>query len=180
MWFDIVCFIIIILGFFIGYYKGFLAQAGAVLGVVFGIICCNIFATRLAAVFIDPTENPQAILLANVMAYIIVFVLCYIIGRLIGKALRNVVKSLNLGFIDRLSGAIFTMLEYTLIFSIILNAWIGIFPDTQLRSDYTGMKKFVLNVGPTILGSPTVSDIFDSMNSAVQATSDAFASNGQN
>lgn len=160
MWFDIVCIVIILAGFVLGYKRGFLAQAGSVGGVILGIVFCNAFAERLSLRFISPDDSPESILLAKVMSYVIIFVICYIVGRMAGSTLASLTKALKIGFIDKLCGAVFTTFEYALVFSIILNAWIGAFPNTKLRSEHDGIKEFVVNLAPEVFGSPTVNEIF--------------------
>lgn len=171
MWFDIICLIIVVIGFVFGFKRGFISQLGSVMGVVFGIICCNIFSDRLAARFIDPDDGPETVLLCNVMAYVVIFIGCYVLGRIIGSSLNVILKKIHLGFANRLCGAGFTTIEYALVFSILLNAWIGAFPGTELRSNYSGVRQFVIDLAPDVLGSPTVSDIYDSMENAVRSTS---------
>ena len=160
MWFDIACLIIALVGFFYGYRRGFFAQAGSVAGIILGIVICNIFAGRVTDHFVNPDDSIATVLLTTVMVYVLMFVACYIFGRLCGSALGNIAKAVRLSCLDKIAGAVFTTFEYALVFSLILNAWIGAFPNTELRSDYSGVKRFVLNLAPTVLGSKTVSEIF--------------------
>lgn len=163
MWFDIVCIIIIVAGFAFGYRRGFFAQAGSVFGVLAGVLFCNLFSERLAEHFIEPGDDAATVMLSTVMSYVIVFLGCYVGGRVIGSALRSLFKAIHLGPLDRLAGAVFTMFEYALVFSMLLNAWVGAFPDTKLRTQYSDVKEFVLNLAPNVFGSSTVREIFGSV-----------------
>ena len=172
MLFDIICVIIIIAGLFFGFKRGFFAQAGSVMGVILGIICCNLFAEKLAMRFIEPGDSAESILLSTVLSYIVIFVCCYLVGRLFGSGLSTLFRTLHIGCVDRLGGAIFTMLEYTLVFSMILNAFVGAFPNTELRTTHNGVKSFVLNFAPRILGSETVNDVYDSVQTTIGTAAD--------
>lgn len=167
MWFDIVCVVLLLTAVVNGYRKGVLSQLGAVVGVVAGILFCNLYAGRLADYFAG--ENPGAMtrMLDNAMAYVLIFTICYVIGRFFGKTLAHSMRALSIGFIDRLAGSIFCVLEYFLVFSILLNAWIAIFPDTKLRTNYTRVKTLVIDFGPAVLGSSTVSELYGSVENAV-------------
>ena len=171
MWFDIACCIIIAVGFVMGFRRGFLAQLSSIAGVILGVICCRLFAEKVAQYFTAPDAAFATILLINVLSYVIIFILCYVTCRLVGSLLAGGFKALHLGFANRLCGAVFTTLEYTLVFSMALNAWTGVFPDTAIDTDYKGVRRFVLNFAPTVLGSPTVAEIVAAVNAAGQPVS---------
>lgn len=170
MWFDIICLIIVLAGFVIGYRRGFLAQMGIVLGILGGIICCNLFAGQLAEKLSGSADNNSTSILNHVMAYVIIFVGCYILGRIIGSSLSKGTRSLKIGFVDNVLGAAFKTLEYILVFSIVLNVWISVFPSTKFFSNYTGVKSFVLGFAPTLYGSPAVTDLYSTFHEAVSNT----------
>lgn len=171
MWFDLVCILIVVAGFVFGFRRGFFAQTGSVLGVILGVIGCRLFAGDLVAHFSAPDDSERTVLLTNIMTYVIVFAVIYFACRLAGSFLTSLFRALKFGFLEKLCGAVFTTLEYTLIFSLFLNAWIAVFPDTSLRSDYSGVKEFVLNFAPDIFGSRTARDILDSVQSSVSDVS---------
>ena len=168
MIFDIVCLIIIVAGAFYGFRRGALAQIGSIAGVIFGIVCCNVFAKRLAEKFIASDDSPETELLCYVLSYVVIFVLCYLVGRCIGTLLSKIAKTLHLSPIDRICGTVFTILECTLVFSIMLNAYIGAFPNASLRTDNEKVKQFVLNFAPTVLGSPTANEVFNTTQTLVE------------
>lgn len=173
MWLDILLIIIIALGIFFGYRRGFMAQIGSLLGLILGIVCCNLFASRLAATFTETTDDAPHLLLNHVMAYIIVFAIAYIGGRLIGSLFSRAIKALHLGIINKIAGAIYMPVEYIFVLSILLNAWVAAFPNTGLRDNITGIKEFSLNLAPDVLGSPTVSDVFDKVQAELKEKSES-------
>lgn len=159
MWFDIIIILILICGLVLGYMRGFMAQIGAVIGIFFAIICCQIFGDAVAAKFGSPGDSEGTLLLNEVMAYVIIFILCYVLGRLIGLLLSKTTKFLHLSPLDKVAGAVFKVAEYLLCLSVALNLWIGIFPDTELRTKHDGIANFVIDFAPTILGSETANEI---------------------
>lgn len=170
MLFDLVCILIIIAGGYYGYRRGAISQLGSITGVLLGIVCCNIFATRFAEAFIDEGDSLDSILLCYVLSYIVIFVICYIAGRFVGSSLSSIAHKLHLTLFDRIFGCAFALLEYTLIFSLVLNIYISAFPNAKLKTDHGGIKNVVLNFAPVVLGSPTVNDIYNSMHSFVAKT----------
>lgn len=176
MLFDIICLIIIVAGFVFGYKRGIIAQIGSIIGISLGIVFCHIFAGRLAESFCDPSDDISTILLAKIMSFFIIFAICYIGGRLLGTAASGIVKTIHLGFLNKLLGAVFTMAEYTLFLSLILNAWIAAFPATRILSNYDGVKQFVIDFAPDILGNSDVTDIFSKLADGIATSANNAAS----
>lgn len=169
MWFDIVCIVLALTGVVNGYRRGVLAQLGSVIGVIGGIICCHLFAGQLARYFAGDEASATTLMLDNAMAYVLVFTVCYIIGRFLGKTISRSLRILKLGFIDKLGGSLFCACEYFLVFSLLLNVWIAIFPKTKLRTDHTEVKEKVVNFAPAVLGSETAAEIYASVNSIMHS-----------
>ncbi len=163
---DIAIIAILVLGLIIGFRRGFMSQIGGVIGILLGIIVCQVFAETLTNAYTSPTDTAQTRMLHNVLAYVVLFTACFLVGRLLSAVLRRTTNTLHLGFIDNIGGAIFKALEFMLGLSILLNIWIAVFPDTKVRTSNEAMTEFIVNFGPKVLGSETVSEIFD-------ATSDA-------
>lgn len=151
--FDLVCILIIIAGVVLGLRRGFMAQIGSFVGVIAGIIICRIFGPELASAFVSPEDSESTRLLHSVLAYVVLFGVCYLGGRLIGKAMSGTIDALHLSWLDKIAGAVLKLCEYLLAFSLLLNLWIAIFPDTQLRSSKDGLSEFVVDFAPVILGS---------------------------
>lgn len=167
MLFDILTLIIVAVGCFLGFRRGLMAQVGSVFGILAGIICCNIFGHEIAAHFLSEDDGVETLLLVNAMTYVSIFVVCYLLGRLCGHLIAGAMRVFRLGIVNRLCGAAFTVFEYLLVFSLLLNAFVGAFPNTRITSDYEGVKKFVLNLGPEVLGSETIGEIYDKVQNII-------------
>ncbi len=151
--------------------RGFMAQTGTFIGIIAGVIVCRVFGDELASAFTSPTDTPGTRMLHTVLAYVVLFGVCYLGGRLIGSALRGTIKVLHLGWADRIAGAVLKLCEYLLIFSILLNLWIALFPDTQLNSKRAGLTDFVVEFAPVVLDSEFAQEIVsgtESLNASLE------------
>lgn len=163
MWFEVICLLVVLAGIVFGYKRGILVQLGKFAGILGGIIFCNVFANSLAEKFYSEYDEPTDVLLVHVMAYVIIFIASYIVGSCFGSVFNKLTRKVHLGIIDKLAGAIFNVLEYLLALSIFFNVWVSLFPDSKIHEDMEGTKAFVFDFAPTILGSETVSEFFNSM-----------------
>lgn len=158
---DIIIVIILLAGIVLGYMRGFMSQIGGFIGILLGILCCRLFGGPLADKFAAEGDSIGSLLLGQIMAYAIILIVCYIIGRVLGKLLSGTLNVLHLGAVNRIGGAIFTPLEYLFALSVLLNLWLGVFPDTTLRSNYEGATGFVIDFAPKVLGSKTAQNIIN-------------------
>ena len=169
--FDLVCILIMAAAVVLGGRRGFMAQTGAFIGIIAGIIVCRVFGDDLAGTFTSPADTAGTRMLHTVLAYVVLFGVCYLGGRLIGSALRGTIKVLHLGWVDRIAGAVLKLCEYLLIFSILLNLWMALFPDTQLNSRREGLTDFVVEFAPVVLDSEFAEEIVsgtESLNASLE------------
>ena len=167
MIFDIVCLVIALGGLFLGYRRGLLAQVGSIFGVILGIVCCQVLGSTVSLHFIDEGDSLDTILLTTILTYVLLFACAYLSGRFVGNIVARLLTTMNLGWFNKVGGAIFTMFEYLLVYSLLINAFIGAFPNSELRSDYEGVKKFVIDLGPDVLGSTTITEIYSKVGDIV-------------
>lgn len=84
--------------------------------------------------------------------------------------IRKLFESLSLGRVDNLAGAVFAILKYALVFSVLLNVWMALFPSGKLKSSYNdALPSAVINMAPAVLGSKTAADVFDGINAATDS-----------
>ena len=162
---DTFLLLVIVAGALHGLRRGFSGLLGAVAGTVFGIILCHAFGDNVADWFNAPDDNFQTRLLHSVLSYGIIFVGTVVAGRLLSSVLAGLIKAVHMGWANRLAGAAFMVLLYTVMLSMALNLWVSVFPDSQLRSGNDKVAETVLDLGPRVLGSETVSEIYDSVHS---------------
>ncbi|MGM9827288.1 MAG: CvpA family protein [Muribaculaceae bacterium] len=156
---DIVIIVLAVAGGFIGWRKGLTGQLGALAGVLAAIVLCRWFAADLAAAFTEPDDTPHTVLLHTVMSYVVLGVGAYVGVRIIARFMTTVTRVLHLSLINRAAGAIFSVFEWLLGLSILLNMWIAVFPETEMRSSNHAVTDMVMDIGPKVFDSQTVQDI---------------------
>ena len=112
--------IAVILGLFAwkGFRKGLIIEVVTLLAFGIGIWGAMHFSDFTAAHLVDVMEfNPKYL---NTVAFVLTFILLVVGVNLLGKALTEVVKALNLGFWNKLGGAVFGAAKGVLLCSILL------------------------------------------------------------
>ncbi len=168
---DIIIIVIAAAGAFFGWRKGLIAQIGKLVGLFTAIMACRMFASALAEWLIEvntsPDDSADTRLLWIFVAYLVVFLCVYIAVTLLCSGLRKAVHSITTPLVDRACGALFKVLEYMIIVSILLNMWLIIFPDSSLRHDKLangrpwGVNTSILTLAPDVLGSGATAEIID-------------------
>ena len=156
---DIIIVVLALAGAFVGWRKGLTGQLGAVAGVLAAIILCRWFGNDLAMAFSEPGDTPSTIMLHTVLAYVALALGAYVGVRIIAHFVGTVTRTLHLSAVNRAAGAVFGIFEWLLGFSLLLNLWVGVFPNTQLRSANNALVGAIRDMGPAVMGSDTVRDI---------------------
>ena len=111
-----------------GFWKGIVVQVGAISALVMGILACRLFGDdatrffgRLLGSVADSPELSHYII--TVTAYVILFVLGYVLTRALASFVKTVVNALFMGAVDRILGALFSIFQWMLVLSIVLNIW---------------------------------------------------------
>lgn len=128
---DILIITLIVVGAIIGYCKGLAAGIGSLAGLVIGILACRMFGSVVAEAIMSMFENTE-VYVATILAYITVFLIFFFGIKLVAWLLKESLKALNLGGIDRLSGAVFGALEWLLLLSVVLNGLYALTPELSL------------------------------------------------
>ncbi|MDE6810111.1 MAG: CvpA family protein [Muribaculaceae bacterium] len=111
-----------------GFWKGIVVQVGAIAALVMGILACRLFgddATRfLGRLLGSVADSPElSHYIITVTAYVILFVLGYVLTRALASFVKTVVNALFMGAVDRILGALFSIFQWMLVLSIVLNIW---------------------------------------------------------
>ena len=119
---DIVIAIILFLFGFGGLRKGLIVSVVSLLALGAGIYGSMHFSDFTAEHMQDVMNiNPKYM---NTVAFVLTFIILVIVVNVIGRLVKNLVKALNLGFIDRLGGFLFGALKGILLcstFVLVLN-----------------------------------------------------------
>ena len=119
---DIFILIVFVVSVAWGFRKGVIVQAGALGGLILGVLLCHIGGDYIAAMIAskgaDAAAHPGYV--DKVMANIILFIIGYLSVRIVAHFFKTVVRSLSLGVLDRIAGALFSCFEWMLALSILL------------------------------------------------------------
>lgn len=122
--FDIFLIVAMCVALVWGGFSGFFRQIGSLAGLVLGIVACRMFAPRVASAL-----GPES-LSTTVMAYALVFIVVFFACKLVAYACRGVLRTLHVGFADRLCGAALRAVLWLFAISLALNVWEVVAPGT--------------------------------------------------
>jgi uncharacterized membrane protein required for colicin V production len=159
---DIVIFVMVVGGGFLGWRRRFTGQLGSIAGVVLGMALCRVVAPGLAEHFNQPGDSVQQRLLHTVLIYLLIGTVSYVGVRMVVRVTRTVLHAMHLCTLDRAAGALFSVFQWLLGLSVVLNVWLAIFPDGELRTSNRDVVDGVLSIAPMVFGSETAKSILDS------------------
>ena len=159
---DILILLIFIISIIYGLRRGVFSQLGSVGGVIVGIIACRLFSGPVTDLFTGDNPDPNDLYVSGVFANVLIFIVGFIAARLVAHLIKSVSNSLHLTIFDRIAGALFSLFEWFLIFSLLLNIWQAFRPDIDITSGSRiadgRAAKAVVDFAPKILGSETFKD----------------------
>ena len=111
--------LLMLVGFGIGgWRKGLITEAATLLGLGVGLYGAFHFSDFTASKLVEWVEiNPKYL---NVIAFVVTFIVLTILVNLLGRLVAKLVKSINLGFIDRIGGFVFGIAKGILICSLLV------------------------------------------------------------
>lgn len=115
---DIIILICLVPALIVGIKKGFISQVISILSIIVGIWASSRFANIVSewlGQYITASEN-----ILRLVAFVIILVLVFIILGLLGKLLDSIIKVVLLGWVNRLLGAIFSLLKAFLILGLVM------------------------------------------------------------
>ncbi len=122
---DIVVGIILILAILKGFRNGLIIELASLVALVLGLFGAIQFSSITESYLIEYIDSSNI----GIIAFVITFVLIVIGVHLIAKVVDKLVKAIALGMINRVLGALFSLLKYAFIISVVL-AILGSFEKT--------------------------------------------------
>lgn len=166
-WYHLVLICVAVAGIWRGYRKGLVHQLAGVLGIGFGIVASRLFGGMFAGWLMEHYPGigidwcPDFVYSA--LASAIVFGVAYMTCRLAAGVLRSAMQFIHVGALNSLLGAVFGLLKYMLIASIVFNLILCFDKDSDLlamHGDNDGnMVELVLDLAPALLGTPGAGDL---------------------
>ena len=114
---DIIIVVILLFGTINGFIKGLFIEVTSLVGLVLGVYGAIHFSHFLGNFLKDSMSWDESMI--QVVSFAGTFLIILIALVLLGKALTKIAETIALGFFNKLVGAIFGLLKYALILSIV-------------------------------------------------------------
>lgn len=114
---DWVILIVLGVGFVAGFIKGVIQQAFSLGGLVLGIICGTLLYRPFAGLLLNIFRMSEKT--AGIVAFVVILLVIPIVCGLVGRILSKIVHAANLGFLDRLLGAVFGLFKFMLVMGLV-------------------------------------------------------------
>ncbi len=124
-YFDIVTGILLILAIIKGFKNGLIIELASLVALVLGLFGAIEFSSVTETYLVEYIDSSYI----GVVAFIITFVLIVVGVHLVAKMVDKLVSAIALGMVNRVLGAIFSLLKYAFIISVII-AILGSFERT--------------------------------------------------
>jgi len=124
-YFDIVTGILLILAIIKGFKNGLIIELASLVALVLGLFGAIEFSSITEAYLIEYIDSSHI----GIVAFIITFVLIVVGVHLLAKVVDKLVSAIALGMVNRVLGAVFSLLKYAFIISVIM-AILGSFEQT--------------------------------------------------
>lgn len=166
---DIIILIVAVGAILTGLQRGAIRQLGSIVGFVAAIVACRLFGDVLAPMFTPDSLKETALgeYAGKIIGGSVIYILIYIVVGILARGLRLIAKTLMLGPIDRLGGAVVALLKWGVALSVVLNLWLALFPSSRVVRESTlcGGKavEAVMELAPGLWGVATHA-VFDSDN----------------
>jgi len=152
-WVDLLLIIPLLWGLYKGFSKGFIIEAATLIAFVLAIWGAVKFHDFLSSWMADSLGWTSKYLPVISFAVIFIGVILIVIG--IAKLAEKFVKAVSLGFLNKLGGAIFGMLKFGLLMSMIIffldaiNKTVAVMPDETKRNSL--LYSHVQKIAPTVI-----------------------------
>jgi len=127
--FDWVLIVILSWSVIAAFLRGFIRELFSLAGIVLGIPIAAWNYTLLAP-HLEPWLPSPAV--ARISAFLLIAIGCMLLCSLAGRILRGTARTLGIGFLDRLAGALFGLVRGSLIAVAVLMAAAAFLPQPQL------------------------------------------------
>lgn len=116
-YFDIVVGILLIFALVKGFKNGFIIEFASLAALVLGVFGAIKFSAFTQDWLVRYWQNDYI----NIVAFFITFILIVIAVHMLAKLLDSLIKAVALGFVNRVLGAVFALLKYGFILSVLLS-----------------------------------------------------------
>lgn len=161
---DIIIIAVFVASAVMGFRKGLIGQVGSVAAIIIGIVACRMFGPQATEMIMPTGQGPEE---ANsmsrygaaILAYAGIYIVAYYAVIIVARLLKTVTHTLLLGPLDRIAGALVSVVKWFMAVSVALNLYITIFPGTDLASHTkvcgNGPLTWIIELAPAAWGAFT-------------------------
>lgn len=165
---DVTILLIALVSAVYGYRRGIIRQVGAIAGVAAGVLACRFFGGALSEYFAGNNPSADHVYITGVFTNVVLFIAGFIGAWLVCRVIKCVSSTLHLSAIDRLCGAAFSLVSWFFVFSLLLNVWQALKPQTDVMASanlFSGKPgEMIIDLAPTVIGSETAQTMLDKFN----------------
>lgn len=122
---DIILLICFVPAIVLGLKKGLVKQAISLVSIIIGLWAGGRFAPGLSVQLMEWFQNANEVWM-KVIAYILIFLVVGLVFGLIGTIITRLLKTLSLGWINKLLGVAFSILSTTLLIGLLIMVFEGL------------------------------------------------------
>jgi membrane protein required for colicin V production len=115
MWIDITIVALLLIGIFLGFKKGFIIEMAMLIGLIAGLVAA-IYLSKITSNYLHKYFDTVYPEIAFAVTFLVVLLFVYIIG----KGVETVVNAAAAGIINRIFGAIFGLVKWAFISSVLV------------------------------------------------------------
>ena len=164
---DIVFGIILLLGLIQGLRKGLFVELASLVGLIAGIFGAIYFSYFVGDFLAERTSwSEQAI---NLSSFAITFIIIVVAVSMAGKLLTKVANFAMLGIVNKAAGALFAVLKYAFLLSVVLmfldaaNRQLGLISEKEMEESvlYEPVQAFAPMILPSILAKAKAENLYN-------------------
>lgn len=150
---DILIIIVAIAALIRGYAVGIISRIGSLAAIILAVVGARLFGPAVYERW-GAAAGADHATLALVAGYAVVFIACYFGVRLVARLIRGAIRTVRLGALDSLAGALFSLFEWMLALSLAMNLYAAL--ASSGAALFTGpghtLRAMVYNLAPAVIG----------------------------
>ncbi len=122
---DLLIVIVLVVSVISAFVKGFFVEVFSLAGVILGLFVAAANYGGFAVWILRVVHNREA---ANLIAFLLIVLVVMVVASLAGRLLRGLFRTVGLGIIDRLLGAVFGLVEGCVMVTLVLMGIVAFLP----------------------------------------------------
>jgi membrane protein required for colicin V production len=122
---DLLIVIVLVVSVISAFAKGFFVEVFSLAGVILGLFIAAANYGGFALWVLRVIHNREA---ANLIAFLLIVLVVMVLASIVGRLLRGLFRSVGLGIVDRLLGAVFGLVEGCVVVTLVLMGIVAFLP----------------------------------------------------